>query len=65
MDSNSIVAAIRRRRNYFFDAQGVGTEHDPLEFTAAEVSRAIADEYDSLLAEIQDAVLDPVSLPRA
>ncbi len=52
MDSNRIISAIRRRRDYFFDAQGVGTAKDPLEYTAAEMSRAIADEYDTLLAEI-------------
>lgn len=53
MDSNIFIATIRRRRDHFLDAQGVGTAEDPLEFSAAEVSRAIADEYDSLLAEIQ------------
>jgi len=37
----------------FFDAQGVGTAEDPLEYSAASLARAIADEYDSQLAEIE------------
>lgn len=53
MDANEILAAIRRRRDNFFDTQGAGTTEDPLEFSAAEVARAIADEYDSLLAEVE------------
>jgi len=53
MDANEIVGAIRRRRDYFFDAQIAGTAEDPLEYSAASLARAIADEYDSLLAEIE------------
>ena len=55
MDMNGIVAAIRRRRDYFFDAQICGTAEDPLEYSAASLARAIADEFDSLLAEVEDS----------
>ena len=53
MDANESIAAIRRRRDNLFDAQGVGTANDSLQYSAAEVVRAIADEYDSLLAEVE------------
>jgi len=53
MDASEIITAIRRRRDHFFDVQGAGTAEDPPEYSAAEVARAIADEYDSLLAEIE------------
>ncbi len=55
MNANEIVASIRKRRDNFLDAQIIGTAEDPLEYSAASVSRAIADEYDSLLAEIDSA----------
>jgi hypothetical protein len=54
MDAQSIIALIRRRREAFFDSQISGTASDPLVATGADVSRAIADEYDSLLAEIEN-----------
>lgn len=53
VDAIEIIAAIKRRRDSFFDSQIVGTSEDPLEYSAAGLSRAIADEYDSLLVEIQ------------
>jgi hypothetical protein len=52
MDASQIVELIRKRRNAFWDRQIVGTASDPLSYTDAGVARAIADEYDSLLAEI-------------
>ena len=53
MDENEIIAIVRKRRDNFFDAQIAGTAEDPLEYSAASVNMAIADEYDSLLLEIQ------------
>ena len=52
MTSSEIVTIIKKRRDDFFDAQIGGTSNDPLEYTSADVKRAIADEYDSLLLEI-------------
>jgi len=52
MDAQLIIAILKKRRDEFFDAQIAGTADDPLEFTAADVKRAIADEYDSLLQEV-------------
>ena len=51
MDSEEIIVLIRTRRDHFFDAQVAGTPDDALEYSAADLSRAIADEYDSLLVE--------------
>lgn len=53
MDSDEIIAIIKKRRDDFFDSQIAGTAEDPFEYTSADVKRAIADEYDSLLLEIQ------------
>jgi len=53
MDAGEIIAAIKKRRDSFFDSQIAGTSEDPLEYSAAGLSRAVADEYDSLLLEIQ------------
>jgi hypothetical protein len=47
-----IVEAIKRRRDSAFDSQIVGSASDQPEYTAAEVTRAIAEAYDSLLVEI-------------
>ena len=52
MNSSEIITTIQKRRDDFFDSQIAGTADDPLEYTAADVKRAIADEYDSLLQEI-------------
>jgi len=54
VDASEIIAIIKKRRDDYFDSQIAGTASDPLVYTAAEVSRAIADEYDSLLLEIQE-----------
>jgi hypothetical protein len=51
MDAAQIVEAIKRRRDLFWDRQVLGTASDPLVYSEAELARAIADEYDSLLAE--------------
>jgi hypothetical protein len=51
--SDDIIATIKKRRDDFFDSQIAGTAADPLEYTSADVKRAIADEYDSLLLEIK------------
>jgi hypothetical protein len=53
MNSTEIINAIERRRDHFFDTQAVGTKQDPPTHSFAEVARAIADEYDSLLQEIR------------
>lgn len=52
MDADEIVALVKKRRDQFFDSQIVGTADDPLGYSAAGLNRAIADECDSLLAEI-------------
>jgi hypothetical protein len=53
MDAAQIVEAIKRRRDLFWDRQVLGTVSDPLAYSEAELARAIADEYDSLLAEVK------------
>ena len=53
MDVNSIIRLIKEHRERFFDAQIAGVADDPLVATRAEVYRAIADEYDELLSEIE------------
>jgi hypothetical protein len=52
MDASQIVEEIKKRRDAFWDRQIVGTASDPLVYSEAGVARAIADEYDSLLAEV-------------
>jgi hypothetical protein len=52
MDAARIVEAIKRRRDLFWDRQVLGTASDPLVYSEPELARAIADEYDSLLAEV-------------
>jgi hypothetical protein len=52
MDATQITGIIRRRRDAAFDSQILGYADDPLTYTAADLTRAIADEYDSLLIEI-------------
>lgn len=52
MDADVIISIIRKRRDEFFDRQSAGDASDPLEYSAASVNRAIADEYDSLLLDI-------------
>jgi hypothetical protein len=59
MIADEIITIIKRRREHFFDSQIAGTADDPAEYSAADVSRAIADEYDSLLAEIQEVGRSP------
>jgi hypothetical protein len=53
MEADKIVEIIKKRRDQFWDSQIVGTGADPLTATGADVARAIADEYDDLLAEIE------------
>jgi hypothetical protein len=53
MDSDKSITIIKKRRDGFFDSQIAETAEDPFEYTSAGVKRAIADEYDSLLLEIQ------------
>jgi hypothetical protein len=55
MEASQIVEVIKRRRDTFWDRQIVGTASDLLTYSDAGVARAIADEYDSLLAEIGKA----------
>jgi hypothetical protein len=55
MDAPQIVEVIMKRRDAVWDSQIVGTASDPLVYSEAGVARAIADEYDSLLAEIGSA----------
>jgi hypothetical protein len=50
--AEQIVEAVKRRRDAAFDSQILGSSSDPREYTAADVMRAIADEYDALLIEI-------------
>ena len=52
-DANNVIRLIREHREKFFEAQILSNEDDPLVATQAEVSRAIADEYDDLLSEIE------------
>jgi hypothetical protein len=61
MDAIEIISIIQKRRDEFFDSQISGTAEDPLTHTSADVSRAIADEYDSLLEEIKRAKRLPSS----
>ena len=53
MDAQQIIKIIKRRREDFFDSQKAGTADDPLVYTVADRSRAISDEYDELLEEIE------------
>jgi hypothetical protein len=53
VDAAEIIKIINRRKDEFFDSQLIGTAADPLVFTEAGVARAKADEYESLLAEIE------------
>jgi len=53
MDASEIIAIIKKRRDEFVESQAAGGPGDPLVHTAAEVSWFIANEYDSLLLEIQ------------
>jgi hypothetical protein len=52
MDALQIVDAIKQRRDLFWDRQVLGTASDPPLFSEAELARAIADEYDSLLVQL-------------
>jgi len=53
VDAVEIINIINRRKDEFYDLQLIGTADDPLVFTEAGVARAKADEYESLLAEIE------------
>jgi hypothetical protein len=53
MDTQTIIAIIKRRRDQFWDRQTVGSASDPDGGAAAQRARDFADEYDSLLAEIE------------
>lgn len=52
MESREIVAIITRRRDFFVGSRTIGSANDPLSSAAAEIARAISDEYESLLVEI-------------
>jgi len=54
MDAVEIIKIINRRKDEFSDLQLIGTAEDPPVFSEADVARAKADEYESLLAEIGD-----------
>jgi hypothetical protein len=53
MDAGEIIAIIKRRRDDLFESTAGGGSEDPREYSAADVSNAIASEYDSLLREVQ------------
>ena len=53
MDAEEIIKTIRKRREGYFDSQIMGTAEDPKVYSAADLARAISDEYDSLLSEIE------------
>lgn len=57
MDASQIVESIKQRRDLFWDRQIRGMASDPAVYSEAELARAIADEYDSLL--IQLGVITP------
>lgn len=52
LNADGIIAMINERKEKFFDAQIAGTASDPKVYSHADAMRAIADEYDDLLAEI-------------
>jgi len=52
MDALQIVEAIKQRRDLVWDRQVLGTASDPPLYSEAELARAIADEYDSLLVQL-------------
>lgn len=52
MDAKQIIEIIKKRRDDYWDRQ-IGSSHsDPDNLEAAQRARGIAEEYDSLLAEI-------------
>jgi hypothetical protein len=51
--ADPIMQIIKRRREEFFESQIVGTAEDPLVWSHAGLNRAISDEYDNLLREIE------------
>jgi hypothetical protein len=53
MDTDQIIAMIKRRRDDFFGSTAGSSSEDPLEYSAADMNCAIANEYGSLLLEIQ------------
>jgi hypothetical protein len=53
VDAVEIIKMINRRKDEFSDLQLIGTAEDPPVFSEADVARAKADEYESLLAEIE------------
>lgn len=55
MDAQAIIAIIEKRRDRFRDAASVGTGADTLVASPAQAAWDIAEEYDSLLAEIESA----------
>ena len=57
MDTSQIVESIKQRRDLYWDRQIMGTASDPAVYSEAELARAIAEEYDSLL--IQLGVITP------
>ena len=53
VNASRIIQLIRGRREKFFEAQMLSNEDDPVIATQADLARAIADEYDDLLSEIE------------
>ena len=52
MEAKQIIEIIKKRRDEFWDRQIGSSTSDPDNGAAAQRARDIADEYDSLLAEI-------------
>jgi hypothetical protein len=52
MDALQIVEAIKQRRDLFWDRQILGKASDSAVYSEAELARALADEYDSLLIQL-------------
>jgi hypothetical protein len=48
-----IIKIIKRRKDEFSDQQLIGIAEGPPVFSGADLARAKADEYESLLAEIE------------
>lgn len=55
VDAAEIIKIINRRKDELSDLQLIGTADDPPVFSEADLARAKADEYESLLAEIKDS----------
>jgi hypothetical protein len=54
MDFERIVEIIKNRRDALRDSASIGTASDPLVASTAQVAWEKAEEYDSLLAELEE-----------